>query len=265
MPFARVEDAAVFFTDEGKGTPVVLVHGWTGDSNDWIWQIPALRERHRVIAVDLRGHGRSEVTAGGYRVARLAGDVASLIDQLGLDAPAVVGHGLGASVANWIAVEQLAPLRGIATLDGTYGFGPEISGEFEQLREALRTEAAREVLCRLFEGAFHRPTTPAALLTWHLRRIAAMPPEVLSRTFEGFAFTPDQFVLRPQAERFLARRKVPVLAFRTHPDSAAWESRFFSADPSQSICWEGVGHFLHQERPEDTNRALLAWLGALPG
>jgi len=62
MPFHDTGDTTLFFTDDGEVDPVLFVHGWTCDSQDWIWQIPALRARHRVIAVDLRGHGRSTAT-----------------------------------------------------------------------------------------------------------------------------------------------------------------------------------------------------------
>ena len=56
MAFVKIDDVELFFTDEGKGTPVLFVHGWACDSNDWIWQIASFMSNHRVIAVDLRGH-----------------------------------------------------------------------------------------------------------------------------------------------------------------------------------------------------------------
>ena len=66
MAFAELGDVRLFFTDDGEGGPPMLfVHGYTCDSHDWSWQLAHFGATHRVIAVDLRGHGRSSVPDGG--------------------------------------------------------------------------------------------------------------------------------------------------------------------------------------------------------
>jgi len=73
MPFAELGDVRLFFTDEGEGDPPILfVHGYSCDSHDWSWQLPHFVAGHRVIAADLRGHGRSSVTDGGYHPTQFA-------------------------------------------------------------------------------------------------------------------------------------------------------------------------------------------------
>jgi pimeloyl-ACP methyl ester carboxylesterase len=62
---AAPRTAELFFTDVGAGENVLLLHGWTCDSHDWSWQLPVLESRYRVVAVDLRGHGSSEVMPPG--------------------------------------------------------------------------------------------------------------------------------------------------------------------------------------------------------
>ena len=60
MPFARIGEVDLFYTDEGAGGPPILfVHGFSCDSHDWMWQLPHFMRSHRVIALDLRGHGRA--------------------------------------------------------------------------------------------------------------------------------------------------------------------------------------------------------------
>src|ERR1700730_4546977 len=99
MPFAEIRDVRLFFTEHGRGDlTVLLVHGFTADSSDWIWQIPHLASAYRVIAVDLRGHGRSSAPPDGYGPVSLAEDLAGLIDYLGVGQVVAIGHSLGGLV-----------------------------------------------------------------------------------------------------------------------------------------------------------------------
>ena len=106
MAFAEVGDVRLFFTDEGTGGPPLLfIHGYSCDSHDWMWQLPYFAARHRVIAVDLRGHGRSSIPAKGFGARDFAGDLAGLVDGLGCGPVVAVGHSLGGVVASALAIE----------------------------------------------------------------------------------------------------------------------------------------------------------------
>jgi pimeloyl-ACP methyl ester carboxylesterase len=86
--------ATLFYTDEGAGEPLLLVHGWTCDSNDYLWQVAHFRATRRVIAPDLRGHGRSAVLPDGYDARTFARDLVELLDLLGVATCVAVGHSL---------------------------------------------------------------------------------------------------------------------------------------------------------------------------
>ncbi len=89
------------YVDElGAGQPVVLVHGLGGNATEtWKHLAGPLAEEHRVVAYDLRGVARSEVTAGPYTIDVLATDLKALIEALGLGRAVVIGHSLGGSIA----------------------------------------------------------------------------------------------------------------------------------------------------------------------
>ncbi|HLI95248.1 MAG TPA: alpha/beta fold hydrolase, partial [Candidatus Baltobacteraceae bacterium] len=84
---------------EGSGDPIVLIHGFPVTRDVWDAQAARLASRMRVIRPDLRGMGRSSVPDGPYLMETLAGDVAAVLDALGIDRACIVGHSLGGYVA----------------------------------------------------------------------------------------------------------------------------------------------------------------------
>jgi pimeloyl-ACP methyl ester carboxylesterase len=90
-----------------NGSPIVLIHCFTCAIDWWDGMLPALERRHRVVAVDLLGHGGSEKPASGYTVPHQAEAVAQALERLGVRNAEVVGHSLGGAVA--VALAQQDP------------------------------------------------------------------------------------------------------------------------------------------------------------
>ncbi|MEU7874466.1 alpha/beta hydrolase [Dactylosporangium sp. NPDC049140] len=89
----------MYYETHGSGRPLILLHGGLGSGEMFGPVIPALAERHQVIAVDLQGHGRTADVDRPLDLGSMAADIAALIEHLGLDRPAVVGYSLGGGVA----------------------------------------------------------------------------------------------------------------------------------------------------------------------
>lgn len=91
---------------EGKSAeplPIVLIHGYTGSINWWQEMIPLLSEHHRVVAIDMLGHGGSAKPTSGYTVPRQADLVAQALNELGIEGAVLIGHSLGGSVVTAVA------------------------------------------------------------------------------------------------------------------------------------------------------------------
>lgn len=96
----------IYFTERGSGPPLLLVHGLTVTGEMFAPVMDQLAHRYRVIAPDLRGHGRSRNLGPPYTVAQLAEDLAQLLDQLGIDGTAVLGYSHGGAVAQQLALDH---------------------------------------------------------------------------------------------------------------------------------------------------------------
>jgi pimeloyl-ACP methyl ester carboxylesterase len=90
-----VRGVRIHVAEAGDGEPLVLQHGWPQAWWAWRKMIPLLAERYRVIVPDLRGHGWSEETRGGYEKENLAQDLIALLDELGHERVRLVGHDWG--------------------------------------------------------------------------------------------------------------------------------------------------------------------------
>jgi pimeloyl-ACP methyl ester carboxylesterase len=263
MAHAEVGDIRVFFTEDGDGEPpIVMIHGFSCDGNDWMFQIPAFAERHRVIVPDLRGHGRTAVSDDGYVPGQFAADIAGVLDHLGAGPVVAMGHSLGGLVASVLAVEWPSLVSAVVAVDPAYLLPDELRPIVQEMTAALGADDP-VAAARQFLSAAYSPSTPPSLSTFHMRRTAGMPGPVLTATLEGSVGGPLGY--RETGVPYLRRRSCPVLAFYTDPERAAFEADLFTDPRSKSIAWAGSGHWLHQERPDEFNWLVEAWLASLDG
>ena len=105
MPYFDNDGCQLHYEDYGHGTPLLLVHGLGSSTRDWEYQIPALSPHYRVIALDVRGHGRSDKPREAYRIADFADDVAALIEHLQLPSVHLVGISMGGMIGFQLGVD----------------------------------------------------------------------------------------------------------------------------------------------------------------
>jgi pimeloyl-ACP methyl ester carboxylesterase len=100
MSQVRRNGIALFYEEAGGGDlPLVFVHGWCCDHTYFAPQFEHFRRKHRVVTVDLRGHGQSDKPTQSYTMEAFADDMAGMCDQLGVEKPVVIGHSMGGIVA----------------------------------------------------------------------------------------------------------------------------------------------------------------------
>jgi len=132
MPTIQNGGIELYYESTGAGDAVVLLHGLGSYVGDWRPQVEALSDSFRIIAVDLRGHGRSGKPAGPYSVPQFAADVAALIRALDVGSAHVVGLSLGGAVAFQLAVDAPSLVRSLVIINS----GPSFVAN-RQIRFAL--------------------------------------------------------------------------------------------------------------------------------
>ena len=106
----RARGIEFHYAEAGGGDDVVLcLHGWPQHWYEWRFLMPALADRHRVIALDLRGFGWTDAPEEGYEKENMADDVLAVLDELGIERVKLVGHDWGAWIGFLLALK--APLR----------------------------------------------------------------------------------------------------------------------------------------------------------
>ncbi|MCA1378948.1 MULTISPECIES: acetoin dehydrogenase dihydrolipoyllysine-residue acetyltransferase subunit [unclassified Bradyrhizobium] len=149
------------------GPSVVLVHGFSGDADSWALNIVELRQRARVIAIDLPGHGGSTKDVGDGSVDTLAKAISGALDALGIGSAHLVGHSLGGAVV--LRLAQLHPERVISlVLVAPAGLpGGRLNREF--LDGMVDAQRAREIRPWL-ELLFHNPARASAEMVENMAR-----------------------------------------------------------------------------------------------
>ncbi len=126
--YADVNGLHMYYEVQGEGSPLVLLHGGMLSIDlNFADLVPELVGRHRVIGVELQGHGRTADIDRDITPAALAGDVVALLDHLGIDRAHVLGHSMGAGVALELAVSypdrvrSIVPVSGSVRMEGMHG------------------------------------------------------------------------------------------------------------------------------------------------
>lgn len=261
MGFAPIDDARLFFTDEGDSeVPLLFVHGYSADSHDWSWQLPHFATGHRIIAVDLRGHGASSAPPDGYTTVRFSADLVGLLDHLGVDRVIALGHSMGGSIVSTLAVEHPERVAGIVAVDPAYLLDDGTAAALVPVLEAVDDAELPTFVQSIVGEGMDSPARDRGLRTWQLRRIAGMEPHVLRQTLIAQV---SGIVQRSESEPYLRRRRCPVLSFYADPLRAPMEAALFDDPRSRVVGWEGAGHWLHQERAAEFNALVDLWLEGL--
>jgi pyruvate dehydrogenase E2 component (dihydrolipoamide acetyltransferase) len=251
------------------GAVVLLIHGYGGDKNSWLFLQEPLAARHRVYALDLPGHGASAKDVGGADLAGadlggadlggadlgdvLADAVAGVLDAVGAERAHLVGHSMGGAVALAVAARDLGRIASL-TLIAPSGFGPDINaGYLRGFADAQTRRELKPVVGLLFadESLVTRQVVDDLLAYKRLDGVDEALHALLSMLLDGDTQRGDG-----AAALAVIGGAVPV--------SVVWGAadRIIPAAQAESVAGavrylvDGAGHMPHMERPAQVQAAI---------
>jgi len=244
---------ALAYEDAGSGTPpVVLVHGIACHRAFMAPQARFLRARHRVVAIDLRGHGDSDAPRQRYTIEALADDVGWICDQLDLERAVVVGHSLGGLVGLELAAARPDLIGGAVLIDSVLLAGEGRQDTVAGLVAGLRGPDGDRVLHEYFRP-FFGPHDDPAVCEWILDQAVRTPAHVTSSIWEEASSSWDD-------AGALARCRSPLLYLDAGTANADLERAVRVNDSLTLGRTVGTGHFSQLISPEQVNAMLERFL-----
>jgi pimeloyl-ACP methyl ester carboxylesterase len=220
-PVRTHDGTSLFIRDWGEGRPVVFVASWALASTMWAYQVAHLSDQGlRCVALDRRGHGRSDVARTGFDMDTFADDLATVVDRVGGRDVALVGHSMGcAEIIHYLdrhgagrigKIALLAPAAPylVQTADNPYG-APRA------YHDARIAEWAQDFpkWIEANKAPFFAPDTSPAMMDWLCDELRATPAPVAIATFRALL----QRDLRPA----LGRIDRPTLVIQGDMDASA--------------------------------------------
>jgi pimeloyl-ACP methyl ester carboxylesterase len=206
----------LYFEVHGTGEPIILLHGFTGTSQDWTPLIAEWQARFQLIAPDLRGHGRSSILSKPFRHQDAAGDIIALLDDLGISACEAIGVSGGGNILLHVATSQPERIRAMVLVSATPYFPMQARALMRQYPQNVGEEQW-ETLRRQHPG---RDVQVRALLA---------SAEAFADSYDDMNFTPP-FLGKIRARTLIVQGdrdpfypvELSVSMAQSIPDSSLW-------------------------------------------
>jgi pimeloyl-ACP methyl ester carboxylesterase len=264
-----LDGGAIHVSQDGprNGPALVLIHGLAASTRWWDALVPLLARSHRVIRIDLLGHGGSAKPVGvGYGIPEQGKRVGAALDRLGVTGAIVVGHSTGGSVASSLAEQRRDQVRALVLIDSCPSLDADISGGV--LSGLLPVPVVGHLLWRLLTG----PMTRQALTTGFGRGYAIpqrLVDDVRAVTYHAFTATSQaavEYLEQRSLPDRLAALDLPLLVIFGAEDRRCRSSSAadYRAVPGARVeVLNGVGHSPMVEDPPRTAAVLQAFAASV--
>jgi pimeloyl-ACP methyl ester carboxylesterase len=238
----------------GSGVPLVMLHGWMCDRTFMSQQVAAFSAHHRVVAMDLRGHGESDAPICEYTMDLLADDVARLCGRLKVERPVVIGHSMGAVVALELLAQLPSLPRSIVAIDAPIAMPQSTVQTLQRVAARFDAPGHDEAVRRFVNGLF-QPTDNLELRHQITGKMVGGPHHVQAPAANQMFRAPSA-----SSESF-PRVDVPLLAIAAagghSADLTTLRTKCSALSVGQAV---GAGHFIQLEVADQVNAMIRRFL-----
>lgn len=248
------------FIRAGSGAPVLLIHGVGMSAAIWEPQIALMQDRFELIAIDMLGHGASPLPPQDAGLSDFADQAIRLLDHLGLDRVAVIGHSMGALVAQEIALRAPSRVSSLVCLNAVFRRPPELAQAVRERAAALGgrgdPSSIAATIARWFGDPIPADLAAAAATAW--TALESVDAQGYARTYRLFASADAAHVDR------LADLAVPALFMTGSEDrnsTPAMSAAMARLAPSgQCLVLSGEKHMMTIASPQKVTQQIIAFL-----
>ncbi len=241
------------YDDQGAGKPAfVFVHGFTCDRSFFSPQVAHFARLHRVISVDLRGHGESDKPKGSYPINAYADDIAHIIDHLELGKVVAVGHSMGADTVLQLAASYPDHVTAIVMMDpDPFVFPSEVRKGYEAIAKAF--EAGNQ-------EPWRQQITTQGFLSTSDRKLVEDVTTVMMAASSHVAASAFHGILEFDGKALAEHCKVPALhlAPMSPSNPPHLMSEWLPSVVNGLVV--GAGHFIQLEVPDQVNAMIEGFL-----
>jgi 3-oxoadipate enol-lactonase len=255
--FIELNGVRHHYLSKGEGPPIVLLHGLGGSLHSWYGVIENLSLHHHVVALDFRGHGRSEGRGTSFSIQGWSDDVSALLDALELPPATLVGHSLGSLVAQHLAVARPEAVDALVMVGGISYFEPPMKDAYEQRAKLVEAEGLDALVDDWLPGAI-APRTAAQLP----QLVGLMRDAFLRNDPDNYAKACRALAKMPSIKRE-AIGQPTLLMVGDHDRStpiAMTEELHRNIPVSRVRVISGAAHWVPLEQPDTLAAAILEWL-----
>jgi len=238
----------IYYDVKGKGDPaLVFVHGWSRNRNDWEGQIDYFSKKHKVIRLDLAGHGESQGNRNDWSIPAFSQDVIAVIEKLDLKHIVLIGHSLGAPVA--LETTKRVPDRIVCIVPVDAFHDVEERFTQDQINDIL--DPFRSNFVETYARGARMILKDPVQIKKSIEQIASFPPEIGIASLERCYHYRSNHLIPALQEVKVPIRCINSDAIPTNVEAARRYAFSFDA-----IIMDGVGHEMQISDPERFNQFL---------
>ncbi|WP_342782129.1 alpha/beta hydrolase [Psychrobacillus soli] len=251
----QVNQADVAYREEGNGEPILLIHGFCGSLDYWDNIIDELARTHRVIALDLPGHGDSAVQENIKEIDQYATFIKDFIDVLKIEQVTMLGHSLGGYITLAFAEKYSNRLKGFSLIHST---GYPDSQEAKEGRDASANKIDTDGMEAFINGLVPKLFSPKHLES-HQKEITEVKKIGYSTSPAGAKNALIAMKNRIDRRKIIEATDLPVLLIAGEEDQLIPSEKVFTASEKhiKQVLIHDVGHMGMYEAPKELIQAII--------